>query len=108
MSEYDFRWVDFIRVLQVHITTVVLLFVLIAIVYVLLMLIVKRSDLPSNRRRTIKTGVRRVVGVLSLLITIGFVVNAAVVASVNRVPRSDIDKSGVYQQIDSHLTNPDH
>jgi hypothetical protein len=107
-STHGFYWAGFLRTLQGDVTGMaVSLIVLIAVLLGARAFVRQRSGGPDSRQAALAR-TNRSVAVLALLFVGGFVLHAALMTSSNRIPRSDVNKSGVYDQMDSHLTNPDH
>jgi len=85
----------FLRSLQGNITSMALIILAIVIVCTLFSLVSRESP---DLRRTIRS-----IGLgLTVLVIAAFTISAAVTAATNRAPRKDVDKDGVYQQMNSH------
>jgi len=50
-----------------------------------------------------RTAANRVALIVTCVVAAGFVWRAVSVTSVNRMPRADLDKTGVYQQMDTNI-----
>jgi cell division protein FtsX len=101
-----FAWEGFFRALQGDIMSLVggLLFVLAAWLMVRWLIgKARRDDLDTAHGRLPLTTANRVALIVAAVIVGGFVWRAISVTSVNRMPRADLDKSGVYQQMDSNI-----
>ena len=107
MSTHGFYWEGFLRALQGDFTGMVLTLIIVTLVYFLVRGVL-RGALGGLERRWGSGVFGRLFGIAVALIIGGFILHAALVASVNRIPRSDVSGSGVYQQMDSHLSQPDH
>lgn len=102
MSVEGFHWEGFFRAIQGDLWGSASVIVFMVFAYVVIRFLVNKTDLFGNRE---KASVRKW-STVGLLVIIGIVLvslfwRIASVASVNRVPRSDADKSGVYQQMDT-------
>ena len=106
-----FEWEGFARSLQTNITTIVILAIIAYIAYRIAIWFINETynaeATAEELQRVLSLAKKTLFGAYALLAA-GFVMNAVLVAATNRIPRSDVDKSGVYQQIDSHLSAPDH
>lgn len=84
-------WEGFIRSLQAEITTAIICLVLIWIAYAVL----KRVAEDEKVKQYAKLGAKILVAVV-LFFLFG---RALIMGSTNRMPRQDVDKSGVYEQM---------
>ena len=107
MSTHGFYWVGFMRSLQGDFTSMALAIIGFTIVFFIARAVMKDA-FAGFQQRWGRQILGRIFGAVIILIIGGFVLRAALVASYNRIPRSDVNASGVYQQMDSHLSNPDH
>lgn len=107
MSTHGFYWVGFLRALQGDFTALVLTLIVATLLFFLARGVLRGAFAGLERRWG--SGIfGRLFAIALALIVAGFLLHAVLVASANRIPRSDVDSSGVYQQMDSHLSQPDH
>lgn len=107
-STNGFFWEGFFRALQGDITGLVLSLIFLVAILLVARAAIRRLDGRPDLRRSALLWTNRAAAALVMVCVGGFVLHAALVASANRIPRSDVDKSGVYKQMDSHLSAPDH
>lgn len=102
MSEHGFNFEGFLRTLQPDIGGVLgsMLFMLIFWVIVSMVINRTRDDNPEakSHQRILNWGVAAVVIAILVLTIYGALGRMAA----NRIPRSDVDKSAVYERMESH------
>lgn len=87
-------WEGFLRSLQGDLMVAIGALVLIGILYLLLL-----RFAPADRARN---GIHRGAALLVLFVLVVVAWRAFSVGAANRTPRQDVDKSGVYDQMNSH------
>lgn len=95
-------WEGFLRSLSSDIFVGVGSLFVVAILYLIVSIIVRKSANSSEESRDTMVVARVIAVVLVVSVVLILFGRAASVAFANRVPRQDIDKSPVYEQMDSH------
>lgn len=102
MSVDGFHWEGFFRTMQRDITGVVFLIVgTIFGLFVFRLWLKATRLLDDSQKQSARKRSAILLCVITVLSLVGLAWKMAVVASTNRLPRADVDKSGVYQQMDS-------
>lgn len=96
------NWEGFLRSLSSDLWVGVGWLFVIAIIYGLASFAVKNVIDSVEERSSVLKVARSAVAILVLLVVVTLFGRAASVAFANRVPRQDIDKNPVYEQINSH------
>lgn len=102
MSENGFNLVGLLRSLQAEASGIFFLALVLIVIYLIIKWVCIRTDIGDDERAAVLRTVRRImVGIQVVGIVIFIFVGLGRIGA-NRTPRSDVDKSGVYQQMDSH------
>lgn len=95
-------WEGFLRSLASDIFAGVGFLSVVALFYIIVSIVSRRSFNSLEDSRIFMATVRIFTAILIVLTVLTLFGRAASVAFANRVPRQDIDKNPVYEQMDSH------
>jgi NADH:ubiquinone oxidoreductase subunit 6 (subunit J) len=102
MSEQGFHWEGFFRAFQGEITGVVFLIIISIFVLIVFRLFLKVTHiLNDSEKETARKWSAITMIIIVVLSLVGLVCEMSMFASSNRMPRSDVDKSGVYEQMET-------
>jgi len=99
------NWEGFFRSLSSDFGTAIGSISVVIVAYCVALFFIRRGSselLEKDNAPVVLRTMRRVLGVLVLLTVVVLFGRAASVAFANRMPRNDINKSPVYEQMDSH------
>jgi hypothetical protein len=109
MTPRGFAWEGFFRSLQGDLMSFVGSLVLVLVALVLVRWAIKKlrddNGLAATKAQAARNWAGRIAMALALVAVAAVMWRAASFASINRTPRADIDRSGVYEQMDT-LTKP--
>ncbi|OGC59706.1 hypothetical protein A3A70_00120 [candidate division WWE3 bacterium RIFCSPLOWO2_01_FULL_42_11] len=100
MSTDGFHLEGFFRALQADVVSLIGFLFFILLAYIIVRVAIVQGDVEFQR--VVNWGA----GILVLLVLLIFGSSAANYAASNRIPRNDVDGSGVYDQMNSHLATP--
>lgn len=102
MSSQDFAWEGLFRALQASGMTYISGLIVVAVIFFLARWFIRRNAGDSTQQAHYWLNRGTVVVVLVMTLSLSWYVVSFVTA--NRLPRADIDRTRVYDQMNSHLT----
>ena len=102
MSENGLNLVGLLRSLQAEASGVIGLALVLLIIYLIVRWACNNRNIEPDDRTTILRTARRILIAILVIGIVIFVFIGLGRIEANRMPRSDVDKTGVYQQMDSH------
>ena len=110
MSEAGFHWEGFARALQGDAMLLLGGLVLLVVVSLLINrafnLSAERQGVTADKVKEMRWWKRKIITVLIVLAIVSFGWRITTFALANRIPRADVDKSGVYEKMDSNIKPP--
>ena len=97
---FTVNWIGLVRSLQAEIVGSVGALLLILVIWLVVRLVIGRSATGAAQAR-LRAWTNRGTSVLALLIVGGMLWHVITVATVNRLPRQDVDGSPIYERMDA-------
>ena len=105
MTADGFHLLGLLRSMQGEIMTLAGFLVLLFLGVFVIRKMIENADMDPENTARARPRTRHIAGILLLAAIAIFAWRAAIVVSVNRMPRADTDKTGVYEQMKSNV-NP--